>query len=83
MIKLSDNRTSLMNLTMTIEALDRIDMLIAEYSESKAGPAYVNFEYVDPSNQPRVQITRPIMVEALKAQRAELANYLATLGIEA
>lgn len=83
MIKLSDNRTSLINLAMTIEALDRIDRLITEYSEDKVGPAYVNFEYVDPSNPPRVQINRPIMVAALKAQRLVLTDYLYTLGIEA
>lgn len=82
MIKLSEHKTALMNLQGTIEAIENIDRLIAFYSEEKQGPAYCYFEYVHGS-QTTVQFKRPVMVDALTAQRSSLVSYLATLGIDA
>lgn len=85
MIKLSENKTSLCGLPITISALERIDKLIESYDDGKVGPAYgpryVKFDYVAISDN--VQIDRKIMVEALKKQRQVLVDYLATLGIDA
>lgn len=87
MIKLADNRTSLINLGVTIKALEDIDQLIKEYNTDSPGPAYVNFEYVidygSLLHTHQVQFDRSVMVTALKAQRKILADHLATLGIEA
>lgn len=83
MIKLEDHRTSLVNLKGTIEALEDIDKLIEFYSVDKPGPAYTEFHYVDNLIKPQVQFERSIMVTALRHQRQRLADYLATLGIEA
>lgn len=81
MVKLSDNRTALINLGTTIGAIEDLDKLIKLYSEDKPGPAYCNFEYHGPIT--KVQFNRSIIVVALKAQRQHLVDYLATLGIEA
>lgn len=81
MIKLSENRTALCGLPITISALERIDKLIESYDDGKVGPAYVKFDYI--SMDDTVQIDRKIMVEALKKQRQVLVVYLATLGIDA
>lgn len=81
MIKLSKNRNALINLGVTVDALEEIDKLIARYSEDKTGPAYCSFEYIGPVN--KVQFDRQIIITALKAQRQKLVDYLAGLGIEA
>ncbi|UZS00834.1 hypothetical protein [Pseudomonas phage vB_PsaM_M1] len=82
MIKLSDNKTALVNLHGTIKALESLDYLIKEYQQDKAGPAYCQFNYVatDHSN---VQIERSVMVDALQAQRERLVEYFYKLGIDA
>lgn len=80
MISLSDNRTALVNLASTIDALENLELLIKTYSEEKAGPAYLTCDYV---GDIRVQFDRSIMVTALEAQRTRLISYLATLGIDA
>lgn len=81
MIKLSENKTALCGLPLTISALERLDKLIETYDDDgKLGPAYVKFDYI--AMDDTVQIDRPIMVEALKAQRQKLVNYLEKLGIE-
>ena len=80
MIKLSENRTALINLGHTIDAIEELEKLILQYSEDKPGPAYCNFEYVGPVT--KVQFDRSIIVVALKAQRQKLVDYLAGLGIE-
>lgn len=83
MIKLSGNRTQLINLKVTIDALDEFDTLIKYYSVDKPGPAYCKFSYVDGIGECSVQIDRSIIVPTLQAQRQKLVDYLATLGIEA
>jgi hypothetical protein len=83
MIKLSENRTQLMNMKTTIDALDEFDTLIKYYSVDKPGPAYCKFSYVDGIGECSVQIDRSIVVPTLQAQRQKLVDYLATLGIEA
>ena len=82
MIKLSDNKTALVNLNKTIEAIETLEYLIKEYSVAKAGPAYCKFNYVS-SDHSEVQINRAIMVVALKSQRQHLVDYLEKLGIDA
>lgn len=81
MIKLSENRTALMNLNVTIQAIEKINKLIVTYSEDKPGPAYCNFEYVD-NGVENVQFERKIMVEALKKQREYFSDYMKSLGID-
>jgi|TARA_R110000782_G_C14700428_1_gene402054 flavodoxin len=80
MISLKDNRTALLNLRGTIQALESLDMLIDNYSVDLPGPAYAVFESGNSINT-RVQFDRRTIVIALKAQRAELAENLLTLGI--
>lgn len=81
MIKLSENKTALVNLGSTIKALDSLDYLITEYSQDKVGPACCEFNYVAVDHK-NVQIDRKIIVKALKEQRQVLVDYLSTLGIE-
>ena len=80
MIKLTDNRVALIHLGTTIKAIDQLDELILIYSESKPGPAYVTFEYLD--RPMSAQIDRSIMLVALNAQLDKLVEYMASLGIE-
>lgn len=80
MITLRDNRTALVNIAGTIDALENLELLIKTYSEDKPGPAYVRCAYVGDID---IQIDRAIMVTALEAQRQRLISYLATLGIDA
>ena len=82
MIKLSENRTALVNISITIKAIDDFDDLINYYSIDKPGPAYCTFKYVDGPDQVDTQFDRKIIVTALEAQRQKLVDYLATLGIE-
>lgn len=82
MIKLSENKTSLINLNHTIEAIETLDYLINEYSVDKASPVYCKFNYVS-SDHSEVQIDRKIMVIAFKSQRQRLVAYLEKLGIDA
>lgn len=81
MISLSENKTALLNLGSTIDAIDSLDYLIKEYSEDKVGPAYCNFEYLQTKHS-KVQIERSVMVKALKEQRQVLVKYLNTLNIQ-
>lgn len=83
MVKLSENRTALINLGTTIAAIDELDTLIKFYSVDKPGPAYCSFTHVDGPGEVKVQIDRKLMVPTLQAQRQKLVDYLATLGIEA
>jgi hypothetical protein len=83
MIKLSENRTALINIPLTIKAIDDFDDLINYYSVDKPGPAYCTFKYIDGTGESSVQIDRPTVVETLKSQRQKLVDYLASLGIEA
>lgn len=80
MIKLSENRVGLINLDLAIQALDDIDELIRIYSENKAGPAYVKFQY--DGNEKDVQFARKTIVVALKSQRQVLVDYFENLGIQ-
>lgn len=80
MIKLSENKTALCCLPVTISALERLDKLIEIYSDDKPGPAYVKFVYI--AMDDTMQIDRPFMVAALKAQRQKLVDYLGNFGIE-
>lgn len=83
MIKLSENKDALCGLPLTISSLVTLDKLIETYNDDKlsgVGPAYVKFDYI--AMDDTVQIDRSIMVEALKAQRQKLVNYLEKLGIE-
>lgn len=82
MISLKLNKTALYNLSGTIEELERLDNLIEVYGEDKVGPAYVTFKYVN-GGDCHAQFDRKIIVDALKAQRKTLVDYLANLGIDA
>lgn len=81
MIALSANTTALMNLKATINALATIDKLIEVFSVPMPGPAYVSFTMLGADQ--KVQLNRTIAVVALQAQREELVEYFATLGIDA
>lgn len=83
MISLKTHKTALINLECTINALTNINRLIDAYSADKPGPAYVKFDHVLGHGLIDVQINRAIILPALKAQREELVEYLATLGIDA
>ena len=84
MISLKENKTALLNLNVTIKALDQIDQLIAKYSNGQAGTAYYAFKHLDGiDNKADVQFDRAIIVSALQAQREKHRTYLATPGIEA
>jgi hypothetical protein len=83
MIKLSENKTALINLESTISALENIAELIKMYEVDKPGPAYCLFKYAEGIPVAEVQFDRQIMVDALYAQRLVLIDYLANLGIDA
>jgi hypothetical protein len=83
MISLKEHRVGLINLKVTIDALDQLDSLIAYYMVDKPGPAYCTLEHVDGPGTVRVQLDRSIAVPALEAQRQRLVDYLKTLGIQA
>lgn len=83
MIKLSENRPALINLGITIAALDGIDRLIKHYSMDVPSPAYCVFTQVDGPGEVKVQIERSIALNALQQQREKLVQELAHLGIEA
>lgn len=82
MIKLSENKVALMDLCVTITAIENLDYLIENYKQDKLSPAYCTFEYVV-EDRSQVQIDRKIMVKALESQRERLVNYLSSLGIDA
>lgn len=83
MIKLSENRAALINLGITIAALDGVDQLIKHYSLDKPGPAYCVFTQVDGPGEVKVQLDRSIVLNALQQQRQKFVEALALLGIEA
>lgn len=82
MIKLSENKTALMNMEGLLRALDSVDYLIETYEEQKPGPAYCKFEYVAEGHS-KVQFDRDIILQALRSKRAVLVEHLAYLGIDA
>lgn len=82
MIKLSEHEISLRNLSITINALEELDTLIALNSEDKPGPVYAAFNNIVGRDKLTVKFDRAVIVPALKAQREKLVNYLAGLGIE-
>ena len=79
-ISLKQNRIALHNLGVTFDAITNLNKAIKYYSEDKAGPAYISFEYA--SELRKAQIDRAILVTALTAQRDKLVSYLRDLGIE-
>lgn len=83
MISLKTHKTALINLEYTINALTNINRLIDAYSVDMPGPAYVKFDHVLGHGLVDVQISRAIILPALKAQREELVKCFATLGIDA
>lgn len=83
MISLKTHTAELLNLGVTINVLTNINRLIDAYSVDKPGPAYVKFDHVLGHGLVDAQISRAIILPALKAQREELVKYLATLGIDA
>lgn len=82
MIKLSENRTLLLNLGATIHELDDIATLIGYYSTDKPGPAYCTFTNVQGFGELMIQLDRKIMVLALRQQKQSLLDALTALGIE-
>ena len=82
MLKLSENKTALINLDSTIRALENLDFLINTYKEDKPGPDYCIFDY-QPSEQANVQFDRQIILVALNSQRNNLVEYLKTFNIDA
>ena len=81
MISLKNNRSALVNLPVTIKALEDLEILISYYSKDVPGPAYVIFDCIDGPNQIRTQMNRKIMVAALQSQKQQLKEYLFSLGI--
>lgn len=83
MVNLKEKRVELMNLHVTIKAIEQLDYLIDYYSVDKPGPAYCTFKHVDGPGEIDCQINRKIVVDGLISQREILVNYLKELGIEA
>ena len=81
MISLKDKRIALMNLAITIRALEDIDTLLDKYDDDKPGPAYAQIDSF--SKRVEVQFDRKILVQALQDQKQHFVEYLATLGIDA
>ena len=83
MISLKEKRVALVNLPVTIKALEDVETLITYYSADKHGSATCLFTHVDGPGQVSVHFDRDIVVSALETKRQRLVEYLATLGIEA
>jgi len=81
MISLKGNKTALINLGVTIKAIEDLDVLIKQYSANKPGPAYTEFD-LGGGERIRVQFSRGTITDALMNQRDELVAYMETLGIE-
>lgn len=81
MIGLKENRVSIHNLPLTIEAYDELGKLIDHFSVPRFGPAYLIVD-ADALMRPKIQLDRAIFVAALEAQRDKLEQYLAKLGID-
>lgn len=80
MIKLSENRTALLNLNITIKAIENFDNLIQKYVDF-AGPVCIKIN--NSGSDHNVQFDSDILVAALQDQRARLVEYMASLGIDA
>ena len=83
MLNLSENYTALVNLKVTLDALEHLRALIDLYSEDKPGPAYVRFVLPQTNSAKAVQFDRPVIITALRAQEKQLVDYLGTLNIDA
>jgi hypothetical protein len=81
-VNLNEKRVELINLPVTIKALEQFDYLIKYYGVDKPGPAYCVFKHIDGPGEIDCQVNRNIMVECLSKQRDILVNYLNELGIE-
>lgn len=83
MLNLSENYTALVNLKVTLDALEQLRALIDIYSEDKPGPSYVRFVLPQTGSEKAVQFARPVIITALRAQEKQLVDYLGTLNIDA
>ncbi len=82
MISLAQRRVELVNLPVTIKAIEDLELLIKYYSKDLPGPAYCQFDHVDGPGAVRVQLDRKITIQALRAQLQRLYDYLESLGIK-
>ena len=84
MINLENNKTALINLNVTITALDDVQKMIryCDATVSKA-PISCNFEPKFTGLTATIQFDRSIMLYALIEQQNRIIDYLASLGIEA
>ena len=80
MIKVSEHRTDLMNLHVTLKAIEQLENLIDYYNIGQPGPAYLQIRHA--MGEPNIQIDRAFMIDALENQRRKLIDYLADLGID-
>lgn len=86
MISLKSHRTELVNLPVTIAALDELDILIRRYDKSSdtqpSDATRVTCSFIKPGyGQMDVHFSQDIIVAALKAQRQRLVDYLEGIGI--
>jgi hypothetical protein len=81
MISFKENRNSLKNLQVTIDALETIDNLISYYEDKLLGRAFIQIRNTL-VGEPILQLDAKIMVNALKAQKQVIADHLASLGID-
>ena len=83
MISLKSHRTELVNLPVTIAALDELDILIRRYDKSSdtqpSDATKVTCSFIKPGYD--VHFSQDIIVAALKAQRQRLVDYLEGIGI--
>ena len=84
MISVKKHYVSLVNLKETLDALERIDRLIACYGVANTvhmGNACVRFDYTSTTGIVDIQFDREIITAALLAQREKLVSHLADLGL--
>ena len=83
MISLKKNRVQLVNLNITIKAIDEIDELIKFFKDpGRMGPAYITVNHYA-GEKAELQLNRDVFVDALQWHRVSLVKYLADLGIDA
>jgi hypothetical protein len=82
MISLKENRAALFNLGNTIKVLENIDTLIEYYSKETISTSHVEFTGLNGPGRIIVQFNKKFAIDALTAQRNELAESLAVLGIK-
>ena len=78
MINLTSNQ--LRSVQLLFNAIDEFEMLLKYYSEDKAGPAYLDCNYVN-GDSLEIQLDRKIMTTAIRSQLAIYHETLNAMGV--